>query len=453
MTKASLQAGAAQVNITPVLGTRINGDFISHYATHIHDHLFSRALVLKEQQTTVAMVVVDTCIMSEEFIQPVKERITASTGILPNNILISSTHTHAAGAVEEVHLGGLDAAYREKLPGLIVQSVEDALQRLQPAKIAFGRVDVPRHVVCRRYLMKDGYQPANPVTGKADIIKTNPFGLEKFIDRPAATPDPGLSYLAVRTLDDRWISILANYSLHYVGDWINGTITADFFGTFSRHLAAMLDNPDNFIAIMTNGTSGDVNIWDFQHPDRYPDEHFAKSDLIGKDLAGSIRDNLDSLAWDADPEIQVRHEQLTLSTRKPSPGELSMAADLVSQSNYYTYRYDDWNLRKLYAREQMLLEETPDQRTLPLQIIRIGDGMIGALPGEFFAETGLSLREHCPAAHYFSIGLANGAVGYVPPAHELERGGYETWRCRYSCLEKEADDKVRKRMLALMHSL
>ena len=40
--KEPFRAGAAQVDITPMLGTRMNGDFISHYATSIHDPFFQK---------------------------------------------------------------------------------------------------------------------------------------------------------------------------------------------------------------------------------------------------------------------------------------------------------------------------------------------------------------------------------------------------------------------------
>src|SRR5690606_32791487 len=150
------------------------------------------------------------------------------------------THTHAAGAVEEVHLSHVDLSYREKLPDLILKAVSLAKSQLIPAKVSFGQVDVPEHLRCRRYLMKHPYKPMNPVTGEVDEIKTNPFGAEALIDSPIAEVDPGLAFLGVKSLEDQWISILGNYSLHYVGDWENGTISADYFGVFSNALKEKL---------------------------------------------------------------------------------------------------------------------------------------------------------------------------------------------------------------------
>ena len=98
----------------------------------------------------------------------------------------------------------------------------------------------------------------------------------------------------------------------------------------------------------------------------------------------------------------------------------------------------------------MLLNEFADAAESAVQVLHIGEGKIGALPGEFFAETGLKLKAEvkCP---YFTISLANDNVGYVPPAHEIEKGGYETWRCRISNLLPDAEDLFRKKLLELIH--
>jgi hypothetical protein len=84
---------------------------------------------------------------------------------------------------------------------------------------------------------------------------------------------------------------------------------------------------------------------------------------------------------------------------------------------------------------------------------KIGNVVIGALAGEFFAETGLWLKENSPVKNYFSIGLANGCVGYVPPAHEIERGGYETWRCRTSKLDKGSEVIVREKLMNIINKV
>jgi neutral ceramidase len=454
MATILFRAGAAKVDITPPLGTLINGDFVMHYARWVHDPLFARALILERGQTVVALVVVDICAMRKEFLDEVKRLITSHTAIPAEHILVSSTHTHAAGSVESLLLGAADLPYRQKLPGLILEAVRQAKQKLQPAKIAFGQVDAPEHVVCRRFYMKQGYAAPNPVTGGLDKVKTNPFGDESQIDRRVAPTDPQVSYLAVQGTNGEWISLLANFSLHYVGDWENGTITADYFGVFADKLQEKLKATDGFVGMMSNGTSGEANIWDFLAPDRYPKGFFAKSRLIGEDIAEKVFQSLKNVGWQTAPSLSARYKELAVPVRKPSSTEVEEAKKIVAETQYETLQtIDPDGLRRLYAREQVLLAEYPDTVDFPVQAIKIGDGVVGGLGGEFFAETGLWLKENSRLRHYFTIGLANGYVGYVPPAQEIEKGGYETWRCRTSYLEENAEVDIRTALLHLMQQL
>ncbi|MCC5938349.1 MAG: hypothetical protein JJU34_13810 [Lunatimonas sp.] len=449
-SNTGLYAAAAQVETTPRLGTVINGDFVPHYATSIHDPLFAKALVLRSADTTLVVVVVDICVMGQELLDEVKSLIQQNTGIAAENMLISSTHTHAAGAVEEVHFVQADLAYRRWLPGRILQAVKAALARLEPARLGYGKVLAPEHLRCRRYQMKEDYQPLNPVADSVDLIKTNPFGVEDKIIHPIAKPDPELFFVALQGISGKAISVLANYGLHYVGDWQNGTISADYFGYFARALQAELGAGEDFVGIMSNGTSGDVNIWDFHNSSLYPTGDFQKSAFIGADLAAKVARKMVDIHWDLDPVLAANTEMLSVGRRLPSDEELDAAKHLMEEGGFESLQADYAGWRKLYAREQFLLAAFHPEATVPLQCFRLGSLRIGALPGEVFASTGLALKEAIKGP-YFSITLANGNLGYIPPAEELEKGGYETWRCRISNLESGAERRIREEMIRLAY--
>lgn len=99
------------------------------------------------------------------------------------------------------------------------------------------------------------------------------------------------------------------------------------------------------------------------------------------------------------------------------------------------------------------MNELPDQLSFPVQAIKIGSGIIGGLGAEVFAATGLWLKANSSVKSYFTIGLANGNLGYLPPANEMKRGGYETWRSRTSKLEERAEEDVKNKMLQLIKNL
>ncbi|QNL51550.1 neutral/alkaline non-lysosomal ceramidase N-terminal domain-containing protein [Olivibacter sp. SDN3] len=452
MARNTLRAGAAQVEITPPLGTLINGEFTSRYATDIADPLYAKALVLQDSQMTLVLVIVDICAMQRDLLDEIKERIQAELRILPAQTLIASTHTHAAGSVADLLMTPVDWAYRLRLPNLVLNAVKQAFQGMVEAQVAFGSAHVPEHVVCRRYRMRQGYKALNPVTGTLDDVKTNPFGDEEAIVGRAAEVDTEVAYLAVKTIDNQWISLIANYSLHYVGDCERGTISADYFGYFSRELKQMFNTGQSFVAMMSNGTSGDVNIWDFMNTNRYPEGNHEKSQLIGKDIAGAVYRSLENVNWETSASLACGYEDVSIRSRKANAQELRKALVIVRQTDYENLSLDLSGIISIYAREQVLLSNFPDVVPFPIQAFRIGSGVIGALGGEFFAETGLQLKKECQG-NYFTICLANDYVGYVPPLHELEKGGYETWRCRTSRLQGQAEALISERLQTIISSL
>ncbi len=453
MDKSKFYAGAAKMDITPPIGTVLGVDFIPHYARFIHDPIYAKAIVMRDGNEMLAIVIVDICIMGTDFIRAVKQEIQQKTGIHPENMLIASNHDHASGNITGLLASGADIAFRAKLPGLIVKAVQLAMEKLRPAKIASGSEDVPDFVLCRRYIMKEGYIANNPVTGKPDKVKTNPVGAEHMITSQSTVPDPGLCFIAFRGIDEKWIAVLANYSLHYVGDWPEDSVTGDYFGEFSRQIQAKLKADDEFVGIMSNGTSGDVNIWAFETPDRFPNGDYARTRLIGETLAQRVFENLQNIQWQNDPKITHVFKDLKLSVRKPSVQELEMATKTMIEKGFDNIKIDDDGISRIYAREQILLNEYPDSVSLPIQAIKIGNQIIGALPGEFFSETGLLLKKAVAEKNYFSISLANAYGGYVPPEHEIEKGGYETWRARSSFLEISAEEKIREELIKLITNL
>lgn len=444
-----LYANASQIDITPPLGTVINGEFTCRYANAIADPLYAKAIYLRQGRVKLLLIVVDICVMKREFLDPIKAEIERQTGMPIANQLISSTHAHSTGSVADLLLAHADLGYRKLLSERLLDLATLVVEDPKPVKIAFGRVSKPEHVTCRRYHMKNSYQANNPVSGLTDRVKTNPFGAEENIVERNSEPDGELCYLGIQTISGTWIALLANYGLHYVGDCPRNTISADYFGYFAKAVGQLLGTADAVIA-MTNGTSGEVNIWDFIDGNRYPKEDHAKSKFIADDLASAVVESLKVADWELDPELHCATLDLILSKRLISSELLERANKIVKSTDYEQLSYSDEDLyEKVYAREQLLLEDHPDSVQFPIQSIRIGKTQIGALGGEFFAATGLSLKSIFP--QYFTITMANDYVGYVPPAHEFEKGGYETWRARSSFLTEQAEAQIKQSLIELLN--
>ena len=91
-----LRAGAATSNISPEIGLDIIGGFSPIPSTHIHDELHARCLVLDDGKTKLALVVCDLLGLSRSLSLEARRQIQAATGIPPENVMISGTHTHSA---------------------------------------------------------------------------------------------------------------------------------------------------------------------------------------------------------------------------------------------------------------------------------------------------------------------------------------------------------------------
>jgi len=453
ISNLTLYAGAAQTDITPPLGTILGVDFFSHYARFIHDPLFSKTLIFKQGQTLYALVMVDICIMPSDFLRLVKDKIQNTTGITIEHITLACTHTHGAGNVAGLLGGAVDIAYNNKLPDLIVESVVEALKKLKPAKIASGSTSLTGYQVCRRYSMDDGFKAINPVTQDFDIVKTNPFGAEDQIVDSVAEVDPEVCFLAVKGLDDSWISVLGNYSSHYAGDWDVDTVTADFYGTFAKHLFKNLEANQDFVGIMSYGTGADVNTWDFRNPDKFPKKEFAKTEMMGRDLAKVVFDQIPSLNWVENAKLQIAYDELEINIRKPDAAQLKKAAEKLAANKFDNLKLDEHGIAMVYAREQLLLSEYPETHTAAIQSVKIGKQVIGALGGEIFTETGVWLKNKLKGNNYFTICLANTYDGYVPPAHEMDNGGYETWRARSSFLDRNSESKIKNALFGLIEKM
>src|SRR5262245_5083179 len=90
-----LRAGAHAQDITPTkFPISVNGGMADRQATSAHDRLHARCLVLDDGKTKLAIAVCDSCMIPREVTDVAKQLAQKATGISPDRILISATHTH-----------------------------------------------------------------------------------------------------------------------------------------------------------------------------------------------------------------------------------------------------------------------------------------------------------------------------------------------------------------------
>jgi hypothetical protein len=446
-----VKAGAATVNITPPLGTVINGNFRPVIAENVHDELHARALALTDGKTTLAFVVVDNCVIPREVFDAAKKLLTAEVELPPANVMMSSTHSHSCGSVQEAYLTPASDSYRAALPRYLADAVRRAMHNFAPARVAWGSGNLPQHVHCRRWRLKEGAKAPNPFGGN-DLVRMNPGINHPDLLEPAGPTDPEISFLAVQTADGHPLALLANYSLHYVGGVGPGDLSADYFGAFADRIQQLLgaDRQDPpFVGIMSNGTSGDINNIPFQGPDNRVKGPYAQIRHVADDAAQEVQRVLAKANWRDDITLGVATRELTLVTRKPTTEDVEKSKAIVADRAPLALKTPT----EVYAREQILLAQYPDTITMPLTAFRIGDLAVAGWPNEVFAASGLALKKESPLKPMFTISLANGWFGYLPTPEQHPLGGYETWRSRTSYLEVGAEPKIRAKLLEVLGEL
>ena len=446
-----LRAGAVVVDITPALGVA-NGGVIARggAATHIHDELHARCLVLDDGATRLAIAICDMRMLGGEVVARAKSLAGEATGLAPENILIAATHTHAAPAMVGIHPEPRDRAYAEFVARRIADGITRAGHHLAPAKVGWGFGSAPQHVHNRRWFMKPIAIAANLFGGRSDEVKMNPPRGTDLL-KPAGPVDPQVSVLDVRHTDGRPLALLANYGLHYVGGYQAGHVSADYFGLFADRVQGLLgadrQHPP-FVAMMSNGTSGDVSNNDFRaKPERLP--AWVKMQRVANDLAGKVAKVVGNIGHHATAPLAVAATELQLGVRRPDDARLGWARRTLANDT------DPKRLTRpeIYAQEALALAKFPARVPVVLQAFRIGDLRIITVPCEMFAETGLALKQEAGLGPLFIIELANGYRGYLPTPRQHEWGGYETWPARSSYLEVQAAPKIRAALLGLLSKL
>jgi len=443
------RAGAATSNITPPLGEPIVGNWNSPPATKIHDELHARCLALDDGRGKLVLVVCDNVGIPREVFDEARRLASEETGLPPDRFLFSSTHTHSATTARGEK--ALDRDYTRFLIRRIADGARRAIGNLEPARLAWGSVQAPEHVFNRRYFLKEGTKIPDPFGGE-DKVLMNPGVGNPNVVRPAGPTDPEVSWLLFRARkDDRPIGLVANYSLHYVGGVPEGHVSADYFAVFAERLRELFkveksDPP--FVGAMSNGTSGDVNNVDvLGKPQKFPP--YEKMKLVADSVAQKVFDSAEKAPMRDGAALGVAMKELVLKNRKPDADRVARAKEILARPK----EAKPAHAREVtYAQRTLALADVPDTVPVPLQVFRLGDLAVNAIPFEVFTDIGLEIKKETPFEKTFTISLANGSFGYLPTPEHHQLGGYETW-LGTNRVEFEASRKIAATILELQKSL
>lgn len=446
---ADFRAGAAVVDVTPTqFPVLVNGGMLSKTADKVHSRLSARAIVLDDGTTRLAIVVADSCMMPRELLDHAKHLAAKKTGIRPDHMLISATHTHSAPSSFAALGTEADAAYVPFLRVRLAEAIEAATKNLEPARVGYTVANAAPYTALRRWIRRPDRMLVDPFGNLTVRANMHPGHLSQDATGPSGPEDPDLSLISFQSIDGRPIALLASFSMHY---YSTAALSADYFGLFAERIQQRIApraedaNHPPFVAVMAHAPSGDIWRSDYSQPP--PKKPLTMS---------SYTDGLVEIAQKAYPMIKYRDDatlamaqaELPLRYRTPNKERLEWAKQIVAAMKGPLPK----TTTEVYAREAILLHEKQSTEII-LQAARIGEIGLTAIPNEVYALTGLKLKAQSPLAMTMNIELANGAEGYIPPPEQHVLGGYNTYPARSAGLEVGAEPKIVETVLQLLEQV
>lgn len=416
----SLRVGTAETDITPLLGVSLAGHFADRKASEVESPLKSKAVVLDNGETIVAIVALDLISIAAGEVEKIRQLASQTTGLSPDNILIACTHTHTGPATRSSHAVQRDEEYCQWLVRRVADSIQLAWGRRQPARLAWGQGEQHDLIFCRRYRMLDGTIVTNPGRGNPEVVE------------PAGPVDPMVGVLYIESEEGSPLAVIGRYSLHYVGTNSSDAISSDYYGEFARAIRRQLG--EECAVLLLNGNSAqinNVNVFDTNQPTGN-----RQARIVARALAGEVLKVLGRLRPVSEVSLGATRETIHLARKTITANDLKVAHKILNTPDgEETQAPFDWlvgaplppRLHRFYARGVQRVSEMPQSFTSEVQCLRIADSAWIGMPGEIFVEIGETIRASSPARETFVVGLANDSLGYFPTDQAFEEGGYETW--------------------------
>ena len=447
-TRAALRCGALVVDATPtVLPVHVNGGMRQRELDEVGSRIKVRGIVLDDGTTTLAIVVVDSCMMSRAFLDGAKAAAAKKTGIRADRMFICATHTHSAPASMGCLGTNVDPRYPLLLKRKIVEAIDGAKKNLEPAQVGAAVFDANKFTALRRWIKRPS-QISNDPFGNPTVRATMHAGSNwDNVTGESGPEDPDFSLVSFQSLKGRPIAVLSNFSMHYFSG-MKG-LNADYFGLFNNMMTLQLTPPNNetlhppFVSAIGHGCSGDIWRRDYtKRPLSNP-----KIEDYTAALAKKAMTAYGNIKYNRNATLTMAEAKLLLKFRAPNKQMLEWAQNIVKKTEGLPKTQEE-----IYAREQIFLHERPEAELI-LQAIRIGDIGITGIPNEVYALTGLKQKAQSPLATTITFDLANGSEGYIPPPEQHALGGYNTWAARTAGLEPSAEPRIAEACIQLLEKV
>jgi hypothetical protein len=398
---AGFRAAVVKVDITPKTPQWLLG-YGARQSTGVHDPIFTRVIVLDDGHTQFVLAVSDICLYSPGLYDQVAAELQRTAGIPRRQFWWSVTHTHSAPelgppAMSLVFLGDRfhhewDRDYTHTVTSSLIQAVQDARAKLEPARLQFG-LGMSLANINRR---------ARDVDGKVSL------GLN-----PDGPTDRQIGLIRIERTDGSLLALIANYAIHgTVLSGENKLISGDAPGIVAAYLEQKLGATVLFI----NGAAGNLAPIYSVYPTANAGHLNQFRVLLGDRILQAA-----SLIPKATGEVTLHPDETIVET--PLRAGLQWPPELAG----YT---------RIDTAGRTLIK-------LPIRFLRINDTIVWSAPVELFCEMAIQVRNASPFPRTFYFGYTNGWFGYLPTAQAIADGGYEPNTSPFTqSAERDVTEKV-----------
>ena len=419
----SFQLGTAIREITPAYPVWMHGySDREHRSTGVAEPIYMGCLAVGDGRETALVITCDMIGIRTHVCQELYELLERETGIAYPHVFIACSHTHFAPALHEDGFGSPRVGIVEPDPAFVadfrtklVEAARESIRNMRPGRLQTARLQVPQVLFNRRTVASDG------LVHNSFLYPSEPGA---YSSRPT---DGELTVL--RVVDETGVrAVLANFGCHPVTggpvqERDHHRISADYPHYLRRAVAAHYGCPVFF----TLGAAGDT-----VPLNRYGDSR----SRIGTILANSIilaertystevapRIRADALAIDVDTIMRIDG---TIAEAELGRARARLAA-VPSGTKPATDHDANTDAHKAFQHKMMAALRSRlypnNEYAIPIQFLQIGRTILVGLPFEVLAEISLAMKRDHPSS--VLVSCTGGYQGYLPLAHEYERGGYE----------------------------
>ncbi|MDD2707936.1 MAG: neutral/alkaline non-lysosomal ceramidase N-terminal domain-containing protein [Verrucomicrobiae bacterium] len=436
-----LQAAASIQDITPQKPVFLVGyPHVERTSTGVHDPLLASALCMADGPNRILLISLDLIFITAGAARRCRNAIKQATGIPPEHILISATHTHSGPPTvdylvwkNDPIVPPADPEYLAFVEDKIIQAGIQAATRLQPARLAVTSSQV-EGVGCNR-LNRQG-----PMDWEAGILCVY----------AAASGQP--------------MAVIVVYGMHPTVLHEDSREISSDFPHYTR--LAITEKFPGAAVIYHNGPSGNLS-------PRYDvkAQTFAEAERLGRKLGQSITQTIAAIPPGASVEtvilrgksrlvelpprqflsvaeaekklVQARETFERLKREKAGHGPVRTAECVVFGA--------EEALALAHAQEKGLTRNLARQYSpAEAQVLQIGDCFLAGLPCEIFCEYGLEIKRRAPR-QAFVISMANGELqGYIVTPEAEAAGGYEA---AWALFQAKSGQIMTEAVLSLMKDL